>query len=305
MNFKLSQIEIKINVAYCINEQGRGRTALSELQKAAELNIPVKNKVIEGRVERFKATGKVALLLLPTEALSFKPPQSKLKDLDVKKYLKKGEVYVEGEDRYKLDPSVASVDCNFKSKLWQQAAETISKFVYLLFHVNNNECIRLVLLSPSLGQGINKARPAKPTSPAPSLLEQRGANRRPPAPTKKPQLPQQKPTRPPPPPIRKQDSRLSSLIVKVHYTFTVALYLDPQTALLDSFKEEVANKFSVKPHLISLWYKPGTELVCIFDEPTLKHALSRPTDGYRVTMWAYDEKGNEYAIINDGYSILQ
>ena len=133
MNFKLSQIEIKINVAYCINEQGRGRTALSELQKAAELNIPVKNKVIEGRVERFKATGKVALLLLPTEALSFKPPQSKLKDLDVKKYLKKGEVYVEGEDRYKLDPSVASVDGNFKSKLWQQAAETTSKFVYFFY----------------------------------------------------------------------------------------------------------------------------------------------------------------------------
>ena len=144
-----------------------------------------------------------------------------------------------------------------------------------------------------LGQVISKARPAKPTSPAPSFVEQKGANRRPPAPTKKPQLPQQKPARPPPPPIRKQDSKLSSLIVKVHYTFTVAIYVDPQTALLESFKEEVANKFRIKSHSISLWYKPEGELVCIFDEPTLKHALSSPRDGYRVTMWAYDEKGKE------------
>ena len=277
MNFKLSQIEIKINRAYCINEQGRGRQALSELQKAAELNIPIKNKVIEGRVERFKTTGKVALLLLPTEALSFKPPQSKIKDLDVKKYLKKGEVFVKGEDRYELEPSSASADSNIRSKMECQADKT---------------CYNCNSFSPSLDQTINKVRPAKPTSPAPSFVEQRGANRRPPPPTKKPQLPQQKPTRPPPPPIRKQDSRLSHLIVKVHYTFTIALYLDPQTALLDSFKEEVANKFHIKPHSISLWYKPETELVCIFDEPTLKHALTKLKDGYRVTLWAYDEKGN-------------
>ena len=121
MNFKLSLVEIKINIAYCINEQGKGRQALVELQKAAELNIPVKNKVIEGRVERFKATGKVALLLLPTEALSFKPPQSKLKDLDAKNYLKKGEIYVKGEDKYELDPSSASADSNVRGSLECQA----------------------------------------------------------------------------------------------------------------------------------------------------------------------------------------
>ena len=78
----------------------------------------------------------------------------------------------------------------------------------------------------------------------------------------------------------------------MHYTFTIALYLDPHAALLDNFKEEVAAKFEIKPHTISLWYKPEKELVCIFDEPTFKHALVRPTSGYRVTMWAYDEKGN-------------
>ncbi|KAI6652634.1 NADPH oxidase activator 1 isoform X7 [Oopsacas minuta] len=257
MNFKLSQIEIRINIAYCINEQGRGKLALSELQNAAELNIPIKNKVIEGRVERFKATGKVALLLLPTEALNFKPPQSKIVAKTEKDYLAKdkGKIYLEGDQRYTLDP--------LQSDSSVEAQSLVSK------------------------------RPPKPSSPAPNLKNSSGPNRRPPPPSKKPPLPNKKPERPSLPPMRKQDSKASNLIVKVHYTFTIALYLDPHAAMLDTFKGEVARKFNIKPHTISLWYKSRTELVCIFDEPTLKHALSHPTNEYRVTMWAYDEKGIE------------
>lgn len=142
-----------------------------------------------------------------------------------------------------------------------------------------------------LVQGITSKRPPKPVSPAPGLKFQSGPNRRPPPPVKKPPLPNYKPERPAPPPLRKQDSKVSSLIIKVHYTFTIALYLEPHTALLDNFKEDVATKFEIKPHTISLWYKPENELVCIFDEPTFKHALANPTSGYRVTMWAYDERG--------------
>ena len=108
MNYKLSQIEVKINLAYCINAKGRGRDALNELQSAAELNIPMKVKVIEGRVDQFKTTGKVSLLMLPSEACSFKPPQSKVAAAGQKKdFLQKdkAKVYVEGEDRYVVEDS--------------------------------------------------------------------------------------------------------------------------------------------------------------------------------------------------------
>ena len=72
----------------------------------------------------------------------------------------------------------------------------------------------------------------------------------------------------------------------------MALYIDPNAMMLDLFREEVAKKLCVKPYTITLWYKPDGKLVCIYDEPTLKHALSNPKDGYRLTVWAFEEKGS-------------